>query len=405
VPFLPNAIAMPTPASAPRPQPRPFRLEIPDGAIADLKARLAHARLPDQPPGAAWSTGSDLGFMTEVIAYWRDRFDWRVQEARLNALPQFKVAIDGIDLHYLHVPGRGRPGGPAPLPLLLSHGWPGSVFEFLDLIPRLTDPAAFGGDPADAFEVVVPSLPGYGLSFEPGQERFGLARIANCFHGLMTHVLGHQRFGAQGGDWGSFITACIGADHPESVVGIHLNLMPLRREAIVTNAPSDAERAYFKELEAFRTHEMGYQWIQGTKPQTLAYALTDSPLGLAAWIFEKFHAWTDCKTDPREAIALDTMLANISLYWFTGAIGSSFWPYWDRMHAPWPMRSTTIDVPTGYAEFPAEILHPPRSFAQKVYTDIRRWSTLPRGGHFAALEQPEVLADEITEFFRPLRER
>lgn len=219
----------------------------------------------------------------------------------------------------------------------------------------------------------------------------------------MTQVLGHRRFGAQGGDWGSFITACIGADHPDSVVGIHLNLMPLRREALATNAPSAAEQAYFKELEAFRTHEMGYQWIQGTKPQTLAYALTDSPLGLAAWIFEKFHAWTDCKADPREAIALDTMLANISLYWFTEAIGSSFWPYWDRMHAPWPMRSPTIDVPTGYAEFPAEILHPPRSFAQKVYTDIRRWTTLPQGGHFAALEQPEVLATEIIEFFRPLR--
>ncbi|MEY4863021.1 MAG: hypothetical protein RLZ51_1116, partial [Pseudomonadota bacterium] len=268
----------------------------------------------------------------------------------------------------------------------------------------LTDPAAFGGDPADAFEVIAPSLPGYGLSFVPGQERFGLARIAQTFHTLMTQVLGHERFGAQGGDWGSFITACLGADHPESMVGIHLNLMPLRRDAISTDAPSEAERAYFKELEAFRNNEMGYQWIQGTKPQTLAYALTDSPAGLAAWIFEKFHAWTDCKADPREALSLDTMLANISLYWFSGAIGSSFWPYWDRMHAPWPMRSTTIDVPTGYAEFPAEILHPPRSFAQKVYTDLRRWSTLPRGGHFAALEQPEALAHEITEFFRPLRQ-
>lgn len=383
--------------------PRPFKLDIEPSALSDLRERLSRTRLPDQPSGAPWSTGTDLGFLREALDYWRDRFDWRAHEARLNALPQFKVALDGIDLHYLHVPGKGVSGGPAPMPLLLSHGWPGSVFEFLDLIPRLTDPAAFGGDPADAFEVIAPSLPGYGLSFVPGQERFGLARIAQTFHTLMTQVLGHERFGAQGGDWGSFITACLGADHPESMVGIHLNLMPLRRDAISTDAPSEAERAYFKELEAFRNNEMGYQWIQGTKPQTLAYALTDSPAGLAAWIFEKFHAWTDCKADPREALSLDTMLANISLYWFSGAIGSSFWPYWDRMHAPWPMRSTTIDVPTGYAEFPAEILHPPRSFAQKVYTDLRRWSTLPRGGHFAALEQPEALAHEITEFFRPLR--
>lgn len=383
--------------------PRPFKLDIEPSALSDLRERLSRTRLPDQPSGAPWSTGTDLGFLREALDYWRDCFDWRAHEARLNALPQFKVALDGIDLHYLHVPGKGVSGGPAPMPLLLSHGWPGSVFEFLDLIPRLTDPAAFGGDPADAFEVIAPSLPGYGLSFVPGQERFGLARIAQTFHTLMTQVLGHERFGAQGGDWGSFITACLGADHPESMVGIHLNLMPLRRDAISTDAPSEAERAYFKELEAFRTHEMGYQWIQGTKPQTLAYALTDSPAGLAAWIFEKFHAWTDCKADPREALSLDTMLANISLYWFSGAIGSSFWPYWDRMHAPWPMRSTTIGVPTGYAEFPAEILHPPRSFAQKVYTDLRRWSSLPRGGHFAALEQPEALAHEITEFFRPLR--
>ena len=383
--------------------PQPFQLHVPDADLADLADRLARTRLPDQPPGAAWSTGTDLGVLKEVLEHWRDRFDWRAQEARLNAWPQFKVALDGIELHYLHVRGRGRPGGPPPMPLLLSHGWPGSVFEFLELIPRLTDPAAYGGDAADAFDVVVPSLPGYGLSFRPGQERFGLARIAQCFHALMTDVLGYRRFGAQGGDWGSFITTCLGADHAQSIIGIHLNLMPLRRDAILTDAPSPQEQAYLKELDAFRTHEMGYQWIQGTKPQTLAYGLTDSPAGLAAWILEKFHAWTDCQQDPREAIALDVMLANISLYWFTGAIGASFWPYWDRMHTPWPMRSNTVDVPTGYAEFPAEILHPPRSFAQRVFTDLRRWSPMPQGGHFAALEQPEALTREITEFFRPLR--
>lgn len=383
--------------------PRPFRLDIPEADLLDLGTRLARTRFPDQAPGAAWATGTDLSFMREALAYWRDSFDWRAQEARLNAWPQFKLGLDGIDLHFIHVRGKGPAGGPPPLPLLLSHGWPGSVFEFLDLIPRLTDPGAFGGDPADACDLVIPSLPGYGLSFAAGQERFGLARIAQSFHRLMTEVLGYPRYGAQGGDWGSFITACLGADQPESVIGIHLNLMPLRRDVLVTDAPTEQERAYFKELEAFRTHETGYQWIQGTKPQTLAYGLTDSPAGLAGWIFEKFHAWTDCQEDPREAIPIDTMLANISLYWFTGAIGSSFWPYWDRMHAPWPMQSPVISVPTGYAEFPREILHPPQSLAQRVYTNIQRWSRMPRGGHFAALEQPAELAQEILAFFRPLR--
>lgn len=385
------------------PVPTPFRLNIDDAQIADLKTRLARTRLPDQPPGEAWSTGTDLDFMTEAIAYWRETFDWRAQEARLNAFPQFKVRLSGIDLHYLHVRGRGTPGGPPPTPLLLSHGWPGSVIEFLDLIPRLTDPAAFGGDPADAFDVVAPSLPGYGLSFAPGQPRFALDAIAACFHALMTSVLGYPRFGAQGGDWGSFVTSCIGANWPESTLGIHLNMMPLRRDVKPGPELPEAEQRYLKELDHWLKEETGYQWIQGTRPQTLAYALSDSPAGLAAWIFEKFRAWTDCEGDPRRAISLDTMLANISLYWFTGAIGSSFWPYYARMHGPWPIRDGSIGVPTGYSAFPHEILRPPRSMADRVYTDIQRWTEMPRGGHFAALEQPEALAHEIRAFFRPLR--
>ena len=385
------------------PEPTPFRLHVPDAAIADLKDRLSRTRLPDQPPGEAWASGTDVGFMQRAIGHWRDRFDWRAQEARLNALSQYTVSLSGIDLHYLHVPGRGVPGGAPPTPLLLSHGWPGSVFEFLDLIPMLTDPAAHGGDPADAFDVVAPSLPGYGLSFQPGQPRFAVDQIADTFHALMTDVLGYQRFGAQGGDWGSFVTSCIGANHPASTLGIHLNMMPLRRDVKPgPDLPADEAR-YLKELDQFLKEETGYQWIQGTRPQTLAFALTDSPAGLAAWIFEKFRAWTDCDGDPTRSIPLDTMLANISLYWFTGAIGSSFWPYYARMHAPWPIREGSISVPTGYCEFPKEILRPPRSMAQRVYSDIRRWSVMPHGGHFAALEHPEVLVREIREFFRPLR--
>ena len=221
----------------------------------------------------------------------------------------------------------------------------------------------------------------------------------------MTEVLGYRRFGAQGGDWGCFVTSCIAAEHPESTLGIHLNMLPLRRDPAMVANPTPEQQRYLEQLAHFLKEETGYQWIQGTRPQTLAFALTDSPAGLAAWLFEKFRAWTDCDGDPRNAIPLDTMLANIALYWFTGAIGSSFWPYYARMHASWPIREGSIGVPTGYAAFPHEILRPPRSLAERVYTDIRRWTEMPRGGHFAALEQPEALAGEITAFFRPLRGR
>jgi microsomal epoxide hydrolase len=383
--------------------PVPCRLAVPEAELADLRDRLVRTRLPETPPGEPWLTGTDPAFMREVIAHWRERFDWRAQEARLNAFPQFRVRLAGIDLHYLHVPGVRAPGAPEPLPLLLSHGWPGSVFEFLELIPRLVDPARFGGDPADAFTVVAPSLPGYGLSFAPGQPRFAVEDIARTFHTLMTGVLGIRRFGAQGGDWGSFVTSLLGAEFPESVAGIHLNMMPVRRDASALASPTPEERRWLDELALFLKEETGYQWIQGTRPQTLAFGLTDSPAGLAAWILEKFQRWTDCDGDPRNAVPLDTMLANISLYWFTGAIGSSFWPYYARMHSPWPIRDGSIDVPAGYVQFPREILRPPRSIAARVYTDLRRWTVAPRGGHFAALEQPDVLLEEIRAFFRPLR--
>jgi pimeloyl-ACP methyl ester carboxylesterase len=294
--------------------------------------------------------------------------------------------------------------GPDPCPLLLSHGWPGSVFEFLDIIPRLTDPARFGGDPADAFTVVAPSLPGYGLSFAPGQPRFGVEAIADCFAALMTDVLGHGRFAAQGGDWGSFVTARLGHAYPERMIGIHLNLLPVRRDPAALANPKPEEARYLQELAVFLKDETGYQWIQGTRPQTLAFGLTDSPAGLAAWIIEKFRIWSDNGGNLESVFTKDRLLANISLYWFTGAIGSSFWPYYARMHGPWPIpEGGTVDVPTGYAEFPREILRPPRSLAERTYTDIRRWSVMPKGGHFAAMEQPEAPAHEIREHFRPLR--
>ena len=379
---------------------KPFVLNIPDAAIADLKTRLALTRLPDAAPGEPWAYGSSVDYVCDLIAYWKDVSDWRKQEAALNAFSQFKVPLHDIDVHYLHVNGVG----PNPYPLLLMHGWPGSVLEFLDIIPRLTDPARFGGDPRDAFTVIAPSLPGYGLSFKPGQRRFPLQDMAACLHDLMTGTLGFEKFAVQGGDWGAGTASLIGQKYPSSVCGIHLNLLFAPRDQKAGEGSAE-EMRYAEKLAHWLREETGYQQIQGTKPQTLAFALTDSPGGLAAWMVEKFRSWSDCDGVPEKAIDRDRMLANIALYWFTGAIGSSFWPYYGRLHTPgWPISpAQPVKVPTGYAAFPKEIIVPPRSVAEKTYTDIRRWTVMKKGGHFAAMEQPAALAEEIQHFFRPLR--
>jgi microsomal epoxide hydrolase len=367
---------------------KPFRLQIPDTAIADLRERLARTRLPDEPPLPLWSTGTSVAYLKSLIDHWQNGFDWRSWEGKLNSLPQFTLPIRGIDLHFINAPGK-TPDAP---PLLLSHGWPGSVFEFHKIIPLLTE----------HFTVIAPSLPGYTLSFKSGQQRFGVIEIAELFAELMS-TLGYHRFGAQGGDWGSFISAVLGHRFPQRVTGIHLNLLPVRRDPSMLQNPNDEEKAYLAQLNNFLKEETGYQWIQGTKPQTLAFGLTDSPAGLAAWIVEKFHTWTDNKGNPEDAVSRDEMLANISLYWFTGAIGSSFWPYYARMHGPWPIPDgETVSVPTGYAEFPREILSPPRSLAARTFTDIRRWTRMDKGGHFAAFEQPDALAREVIAFFDAL---
>ena len=379
--------------------PQPFTLDVPAAAIADLKTRLGLTRFPDAAPGEPWAFGSSVAYVRDLVAYWKDDFDWRIEEAALNAFPQFKVPLHDIDLHYLHVPGVG----PNPYPLLLMHGWPGSVYEFIDIIPRLTDPARFGGDARDAFTVIAPSLPGYGLSFKPGQNRFILQDIAACLHDLMTDVLGFRQFAAQGGDWGAGVASIIGQQYPSSVRGIHLNLLFAPRDPNASGGTAEEQR-YFEILRHWLKEETGYQQIQGTKPQTLAFAMTDSPAGLAAWIAEKFRSWSDCDGVPENAISRDRMLANISLYWFTGAIGSSFWPYYGRLHSNWPLSpSQPVTVPTGYAAFPKEIIVPPRSIAERTYTNIQRWTVMRKGGHFAAMEQPAALAAEIQQFFRELR--
>ena len=379
--------------------PKPFDIHISDDILSDLRERLSRVRWPDEIPGAGWTCGTDLSYLKTLVDYWRDHFDWRKQEAELNRFRQYTVPMEGIDLHFIHEPGRG----PNPMPLLISHGWPGSVLEFQELIPMLTDPARFGADPADSFTVVAPSLPGFTFSFRPDQERFGVERIAEVFAKLMTDVLGYERFGAQGGDWGAFVTSRLACDVPQRLHGIHLNLLAVPRDPAALENPTEEESRYLKELKHFMKEEIGYQWIQGTKPQTLSYGLTDSPAGLAAWIVEKFYTWSDCRGDLDGYLGRDTILTNITLYWATGAIGSSFWPYYARMHGPWPVPADRrIEVPTGYVDFPKEILRPPRSVAERTY-NIQRWTVKDRGGHFAALEQPEVLAEEIRAFFRQFR--
>ena len=381
--------------------PTPFTLHVPEADITDLRERLARTRLPDEPPGLApWTSGTDRTYLAGLIEHWRTGFDWREQEALLNQWPNFRVAIDGVGLHYIHAEGKG----PNPMPLLLMHGWPGSVFEFLDILPRLTDPARFGGDPADSFTVIAPSLPGYGLSFVANQTRLGIAAVADLMATLMTEVLGCERFAAQGGDWGAFACSSLGVHHPEKLIGLHQNLIAIQPDPNPVANATEAERRYAAEIAHWLDAETGYTLIQATRPQTLAYGLSDSPAGLAAWIVEKFHVWTDNDGDLESAVDRDRMLANVSLYWFTGAIGSSFWPYYDRHHGAWPIpEGATVDVPFGYAGFPREIRRPPRSIAERTYTDIRHWTVMDKGGHFAAMEQPDALAADIRRFFRTLR--
>ena len=379
--------------------PAPFKLHVSDEQLVDLKQRLSRVRWPDEVSGDPWKVGADLTYMKSLTDYWRDKYDWRKHEAHINTFDHYKVKVAGTDVHYIRAEGKG----PKPMPLLLSHGWPGSVHEFHKIIPMLTDPARFGGNAADAFTVIAPSLPGYTFSHTPGA-RFSVEQIADLFAELMTGVLGFKRFAAQGGDWGGFVTSRLGYSYPDRLAGIHINLLSLRRDTPFPEKPTDDEKRYFEERAHWMKEEVGYTWIQGTKPQTLAYALTDSPVGLASWIVEKFHTWSDHKGDLDGYIGKDAMLTNIMLYWVTGAIGSSFWPYYARMHGGWPIPDgVVIKVPMGYAEFPKEILRPPRSLAEKMYGNIRRWTKMPEGGHFAALEQPELLAHEVREFFRPLR--
>ncbi|HYC21261.1 MAG TPA: epoxide hydrolase [Candidatus Bathyarchaeia archaeon] len=379
----------------------PYRIAVSDAVLADLRERLARTRFPDEIPGSGWGYGTNLGYARELVAYWKDRYDWRAAEARINAFKQFRAPVGGgLKIHFIHEKGKG----PKPYPLVITHGWPGSITEFTKIIGPLTDPASHGGDPADAFDVVCPSMPGYGFSDHPTEPGMDPERIAQLWAELM-RGLGYQRFGAQGGDWGSMVTTYLGLRHADCVAGIHLNMViafPPNPDNPVDGLTQE-EMIPLMEMQQFMKDETGYQRIQGSKPQTLSYALNDSPAGLAAWIVEKFRTWSDCGGEIEKRFTKDELLTNIMFYWATETANSSCRLYCETMRSDkFPPTGFRVEVPTACAIFPREMIRPPRAWAEKLY-NVKQWSTMPRGGHFAAMEEPELLVDDIRKFFRSVR--
>lgn len=377
---------------------QPFQINIPQATLDDLQQRLARTRWPDEGPDDAWNAGANLAYMQALVKYWQTHFDWRQQEARLNHLPQFKAQIDGLPLHFIHQRGKGA----TPLPLLLLHGWPDSFYRFHKIIPMLTDPVAHGGDAADAFDVVAPSIPGYGFSSPLGKGVTGESVVAGLVQ-LMTQTLGYPHFAVHGGDVGSGLTEQIALHHADVVVGIHLTDIPYWH--VFTMAQEDlsaAEQQYLAAGQAWGQREGAYAMLQSTKPQTLAYGLNDSPVGLAAWIVEKFHGWSDNGGDLERCFSKDELLTNIMLYWVTETINSSFRPYYGGPQPSSSVPAARVETPTGVASFPKDLVPAPRDFAERFF-NIQHWTEMPRGGHFAALEEPELLVDNLRAFFRPLR--
>jgi len=375
---------------------RPFRLAIPDEELQDLRSRLARTRWPERETVPDWSQGVPLDYVQDLCRHWADGYDWRRAEAALNAAGQFRVELDGLGIHFLHA----RSPHPGALALLMTHGWPGSVVEFLKVLGPLVDPPAHGGDAADAFHVVCPSLPGYGFSDKPTAPGWGVGRIAAAWAQLMS-VLGYGRYGAQGGDWGAFVTMQLAGIDAAHLAGIHLNMPMVGREAIAAaGEPTPQERAALDRYAEHRTWGTGYSKQQSTRPQTLGYGLVDSPAAQCAWIVEKFWAWMDCDGHPEHVLTPDELLDNVMLHWLPGTGASSARLYWesfrDRSHEP-------IDVPTGCSIFPKEIFPVSRRWAEHRFRDLRHYNALDRGGHFAALERPETFVDEVRTFFRLVR--
>jgi len=377
----------------------PFKVQVSDELLKDLRERLDRTRFPGDVTDSGWEYGTNLAYLKDLVEYWRMRYDWRVHEAEINRFAQYRAEIDGLGIHFIHEPGRG----PNPKPLLLTHGWPGSIYEFMRIIPMLTDPAAHGGDPSESFTVIAPSLPGYGFSDHPRTRAINIQAIAEMFHHLMTETLGFKRYCAQGGDWGSAVTSRLGEVHGDSLYGIHLNLLFVGGRRDHSAELTNEEKVFLADMDHFRREETGYQSIQGTKPQTLAYGLNDSPAGLAAWIIEKFRTWSDCNGDVERRFSRDQLLTNVMIYWVSQSINSACRLYYESRHHPWrPDNTKRIETPTGAAIFPRELLKPPRAWAERAF-NIRRWTVMPAGGHFAAMEEPKLLADDIRAFFSAMK--
>ena len=373
----------------------PFRIAIPDADIDDLRRRLAGTRFPEKETPDDWSQGVPLAYVRELATYWEKQYDWRRAEARINGFPQFKTTVDGLDIHFLHV----RSPHENALPLVLTHGWPGSIVEFLKVIGPLTDPTNHGGEAADAFHVVCPSLPGYGFSGKPAEPGWGVEKTAGAWAALMER-LGYESYVAQGGDWGSAVTTAIGIQDAAHCRGIHLNLVSARPDPASMDDLTDLEKRGIAGLKHYQDWDSGYSKEQSTRPQTLGYGLVDSPVGQMAWILEKFWAWTDCNGHPENALTRDEMLDNIMLYWLTASGASSARLYWESFGA---RRVGDVAIPTGCSIFPKEIVLCSRRWAEQRYKNIVYWNELEKGGHFAAFEQPELFVNELRKCFRLVR--
>jgi pimeloyl-ACP methyl ester carboxylesterase len=380
----------------------PFKVEIPDAELRDLRERLLGTRWLEAETVSDWSQGVPLSYMRELCDYWAETYDWRATETRLNGLPQFRIEIEGLGIHFIHV----RSPHSTALPLIITNGWPGSTTEYLKVIGPLTDPVAHGGDAADAFHVVIPSLPGYGFSDKPTQPGWNVQRIAGAWAKIMAR-LGYDRYGAHGSDWGTSISTSMGQQDLDHLAAIHLAPPIAAPDPETFDDLTEAERAALAALENAREWESGYSGQHSTRPQTLGYGLVDSPVGLCAWIVEKFRAWTDCDGHPENVLTRDELLDNVMLYWLPRTAASSARLYWEsfKQVSAWfnEVTTDTVTVPTGCSIFPKDIPRPSRRWATKRYTDIRYWKELDRGGHFAALEQPALFVDEVRSSFRMAR--
>ena len=374
---------------------QPFRIEVSDAELDDLRERLAHTRFPEAEPVDDWTQGIPLSYVEELCEYWRDEYDWRATESRINAHPQFRTEIDGVGIHFLHV--RSPEAGAQPL--LLTHGWPGSIVEFLKVIGPLSDPAAHGGDRADAFHLVIPALPGFGFSDKPTATGWGVDRIAQAWMQLMAR-LGYDRYFAQGGDWGAGITTVIGGSDTEHCAGIHTNMPIAFGTDTKPEDMTDLEKEAIRARQFYQDWDSGYSKQQSTRPQTLGYGLVDSPAGQAAWIVEKFYQWTDCQGHPENILTRDELLDNVMFYWLPAAGASSGRIYWESFGLG---NLDDVTVPSGCSIFPKEIFKASRRWVETRFKDLRYFNVLDRGGHFAAFEQPELFVDELRACFRTMR--